>query len=134
MTFNDKIDQFMKDNNIKDLKALAIKADIPYTTLRDFYAKKSADNSRLSTIRKLSKGIPKLIKAHADNYNNVMYFANNVPHKNTLIMDIKKCFRSGGFQSLKIIKKYNVKPGSNFMNILANRMILLFKLYDLKYL
>lgn len=55
MTFNDKIDQFMKDNNIKDLKALAIKADIPYTTLRDFYAKKSADNSRLSTIRKLSK-------------------------------------------------------------------------------
>lgn len=55
MTFNDKINQFMKDNNIKDLKSLAIKTGIPYTTLRDFYNKKSADNSRLSTIRKLSE-------------------------------------------------------------------------------
>ncbi|MBR2248152.1 MAG: helix-turn-helix domain-containing protein [Bacilli bacterium] len=55
MTFNDKIDQFMEKNNIKDLKTLAVKSDIPYTTLRDFYNKKSADNSRLSTIRKLSK-------------------------------------------------------------------------------
>lgn len=55
MNFNDKIDKFMSDNNIKDLKRLAILSDIPYTTLRDFYNKKSADNSRLSTIRKLSE-------------------------------------------------------------------------------
>lgn len=55
MNFNEKVDKYMKDNNIKDLKKLAILSDIPYTTLRDFYNKKSADNSRLSTIRKLSK-------------------------------------------------------------------------------
>ena len=55
MTFNDKIDKFMKDNNYKDLKKLALDANIPYTTLKDFYDKKSADNSRLSTIRKLAK-------------------------------------------------------------------------------
>lgn len=55
MNFNDKIDLFMKENNIKDLKQLALKSNIPYTTLRDFYNKKSADNSRLSTIRKLSQ-------------------------------------------------------------------------------
>ncbi len=55
MTFNDKVDKFMEDNNIPDLKKLAINSDIPYTTLRDFYNKKSADNSRLSTIRKLAK-------------------------------------------------------------------------------
>lgn len=54
MTFNEKIDKFMKDNNY-NLKQLAIASDIPYTTLNDFYHKKSADNSRLSTIRKLSK-------------------------------------------------------------------------------
>lgn len=54
MTFNDKIDLYMKKNNYKNLKQLANASDIPYTTLRDFYDKKSADNSRLSTIKKLS--------------------------------------------------------------------------------
>lgn len=54
MTFNDKIDLFMEDNKYDDLKKLAIDCNIPYTTLRDFYTKKSADNSRLSTIRKLA--------------------------------------------------------------------------------
>ena len=54
MTFNDKIDKFMKDNNY-NLKQLASASNIPYTTLNDFYNKKIADNSRLSTIRKLSK-------------------------------------------------------------------------------
>lgn len=55
MTFNDKVDLFMKKNNYSNLKQLSKACDIPYTTLRDFYEKKSADNSRLSTIRKLSK-------------------------------------------------------------------------------
>ncbi len=55
MTFNEKIDNFMVDNNISNLKQLAISSNIPYTTLKDFYDKKSADNSRLSTIRKLAK-------------------------------------------------------------------------------
>lgn len=55
MTFNEKIDKYMKMNNIPNLKQFALQADIPYTTLRDFYEKQSADNSRLSTIRKLSK-------------------------------------------------------------------------------
>ena len=54
MTFNEKVDSFMKENNIKNLKQLAILSDIPYTTLRDFYEKESADNSRFSTIKKLS--------------------------------------------------------------------------------
>ena len=54
MTFNDKVDLFMKINNYDDIKKLALDCDIPYTTLRDFYIKKSADNSRLSTIRKLA--------------------------------------------------------------------------------
>ncbi len=55
MTFNEKIDLFMEENDIPNLKQFAILAGIPYTTLRDFYEKKSADNSRLSTIRKLSQ-------------------------------------------------------------------------------
>lgn len=55
MNFNEKVDKYMRENNIKDLKKLAILSNIPYTTLRDFYNKKSADNSRLSTIRKLSE-------------------------------------------------------------------------------
>ena len=55
MTFNEKIDKYMKVNEIPNLRQFALQADIPYTTLRDFYEKHSADNSRLSTIRKLSK-------------------------------------------------------------------------------
>lgn len=55
MTFNEKIDKFIAENNIPNLKQFAIQAGIPYTTLRDFYDKQSADNSRMSTIRKLSK-------------------------------------------------------------------------------
>lgn len=54
MTFNEKIDLFMKENNISDLKKLAKLVDIPYTTLRDIYIKKSAENSRFSTVKKLS--------------------------------------------------------------------------------
>lgn len=55
MTFNEKIDKFIVENNIPNLKQFALQAGIPYTTLRDFYDKQSADNSRISTIRKLSK-------------------------------------------------------------------------------
>lgn len=55
MTFNEKVDNFMQENNISSLKQLATLSNIPYTTLRDFYEKRSADNSRLSTIRKLSQ-------------------------------------------------------------------------------
>lgn len=54
MTFNEKIDLFMKENNISDLKQFSKLVDIPYTTLRDIYKKNSAENSRFSTIRKLS--------------------------------------------------------------------------------
>ena len=57
MTFNEKIDLFMVENNISDLKSLAKMVDIPYTTLRDIYKKKSAENSRFSTIKKLSSYI-----------------------------------------------------------------------------
>lgn len=54
MTFNEKIDLFMSSNNISDLKSFSKMVDIPYTTLRDIYKKKSVENSRFSTIKKLS--------------------------------------------------------------------------------
>lgn len=79
MTFNDKVEQFMKENNIKDLKSLALQADIPYTTLRDFYNKKSADNSRLSTIRKLSE----FMNCSLD----YLAFENNLEFDNTTPID-----------------------------------------------
>ena len=55
MNFKDKIDNFMELNSIKNLNQLASKSGIPYTTLRDCYDKDNADNSRMSTIRKLAK-------------------------------------------------------------------------------
>ncbi len=55
MDFRQKLDYFMKDNSINNLNQLALKCDIPYTTLRDCYEKNNADNSRMLTIRKLAK-------------------------------------------------------------------------------
>lgn len=54
MSFKDKVDSFMKKNNIPNLKQFALQANIPYTTLRDVYDKQDMSNFRISTISKLS--------------------------------------------------------------------------------
>lgn len=55
MDFRNKIDLFMKENSIENLKQLANESNIPYTTLRDCYEKNNAGNSRVGTIKKLAK-------------------------------------------------------------------------------
>ena len=55
MTFKEKIDKYIQDNGISNLKQLSKLVDIPYTTMRYLYDSENADNSRLTTIRKLSK-------------------------------------------------------------------------------
>lgn len=55
MNFKDKINIYMEQNKIENLKQFAYRSKIPYTTLRDCYEKDSADNSRLNTIKKISK-------------------------------------------------------------------------------
>lgn len=54
MNFKDKVDSFMKQNNISNLKQFALQANIPYTTLRDVFNKQDMSNFRISTISKLS--------------------------------------------------------------------------------
>lgn len=85
MTFNEKIDKFMSENNIANLKQLAKLTDIPYTTLRDFYDKQSADNSRLSTIRKLSKymncSMDYLSFDEIDDFKGSLKFDNAIPYE-----------------------------------------------------
>lgn len=94
MTFNDKIDIFMKENGYKNIKQLAKACDIPYTTLRDFYEKKSADNSRLATIRKLSKfmncPLDYLAYDEVENFNNINFYNNtniNIDTDNNVNID-----------------------------------------------
>ena len=83
MTFNEKIDKFMLENGIANLKQFANLVDIPYTTLRDFYDKQSADNSRLSTIRKLSTymncSMDYLSFDEINNFNGKLNFDNATP-------------------------------------------------------
>ena len=55
MTFQEKINKFMVDNKYTSLNKLAKDSKIPYTTLRDFYARPNLDNAVLSTIKKLSE-------------------------------------------------------------------------------
>ena len=54
MSFKDKVDSFMRKNNILNLKQFALQANIPYTTLRDVFNKQDMSNFRISTISKLS--------------------------------------------------------------------------------
>jgi hypothetical protein len=54
MSFKNKVDSFMRKNNILNLKQFALQANIPYTTLRDVYDKQDMSNFRISTISKLS--------------------------------------------------------------------------------
>lgn len=127
MTFNEKIDKYMKDNKIDNIKQLASLADIPYTTLRDFYEKQSADNSRLSTIRKLSKymGCSMDYLAYDDiedfNYNNInennkifseveLLFDKAKPH---LSPDDKETIK---FIMNKTIKNYEENKNNNKYN------------------
>lgn len=53
--FKDKINDFMDEKSINNIKQLALKSDIPYTTLRDCYEKNDIGNSRISTMKKLAQ-------------------------------------------------------------------------------
>ena len=53
MNFSEKIDLFMKQHSIPDLKHFSSLVGVPYTTLIDIYKKKTAENSRFSTVKKL---------------------------------------------------------------------------------
>lgn len=54
MNISEKIKLFMQEKNISDLKSFSKKANIPYTTLVDICKKNTAENSRFSTVKKLS--------------------------------------------------------------------------------
>lgn len=53
MSFLEKIELLMKENNIKNLNQLAEKTGVPYTTIRSFY-EHGGENIKLSTLKKLS--------------------------------------------------------------------------------
>lgn len=52
MTFIEKLDKLMEENNLNK-HSLSVQCGIPYTTIDGFY-KKGTDNIKLSTLRKLS--------------------------------------------------------------------------------
>ncbi len=53
MDISEKIDLFMEENNIPSLHKFSAASKIPYMTLFDIYKKKTAENSRFSTVKKL---------------------------------------------------------------------------------
>lgn len=56
MQFNKKIDYLMKINNINSLRKLAEQANIPYTTLWDYYSSdQRLQNAKISNISKIAK-------------------------------------------------------------------------------
>lgn len=56
MTFSEKIDKLLKDNNIKSLRKLSEEIQIPYTTLWDYYSNPiRLDKANLTYIKKIAK-------------------------------------------------------------------------------
>lgn len=111
MTFNEKIDKFMNENNISNLKQFAKQANIPYTTLRDFYEKKSADNSRLSTIRKLSM----YMQCSMD------YLAyDNIHNKNEILLNGLDINNDKSYSDKEFVTKLNIDMKKSQENELFN--------------
>lgn len=56
MSFQEKIDKLLAENNIKNLKQLAQEIDIPYTTLWDYYSdQKRWEKAGLTNVQKIAK-------------------------------------------------------------------------------
>lgn len=83
----------------------------------------------LSAIKKLIKSRHELISSHAQNYNNILYFIKHCTSNNALLEDIERCYTYGGVEALKVIRKYNVRVGSNEFNKIARELILLTGVY-----
>ena len=58
MSFQEKIDKLLVNNSIKNLRQLAQEADIPYTTLWDYYSNpKRLEKASLTNIQKIAKSL-----------------------------------------------------------------------------
>lgn len=56
MTFAEKIDKLLEENNIKNLRKLSEEIKIPYTTLWDYYSNPiRLDKANLTYIKKIAK-------------------------------------------------------------------------------
>lgn len=88
--------------------------------LSDLPAKYNA----VSTILKILKNVRGIIDGHVLSYRNVLYFIDNAPYKTNVMKDVELAIKKGGFNALKIIRKYDITPGANRNNIMANKVIL----------
>lgn len=81
----------------------------------------------LSTVNRALLQYKTVIDGHIQSFHNVLYFIDNANKTNQMLNDIKSAISKGGLYSIKIIKKYNICPGSNKENRAVNIYIMLFK-------
>lgn len=84
-----------------------------------------------TAFKRVCKGIRPLIDRHAQSYCNVLYFIQNAPYFTKELEDIKVSYTENRLKSVRVLKKYNIVPGSNKYNILINRLLIFTGLYKL---
>lgn len=103
------------------------------------YYRRHADNvselppnySPVQILKKMAKGIKPLIDGHAQSYCNVLYFIDNTPSISSLLNDVKNSYLRNGLVTIKVLKKYSIKPGSNTYNLILNYLFLITGLYKI---
>ena len=96
------------------------------------YYRRHADNvselppnySLIQACKKITKGVKPLIDRHAQSYCNVLYFIDHAPSTPTLLKDVRKSYLKNGLTTIRILKKYAIKPGSNRYNMILNYVFL----------
>ena len=83
---------------------------------------------------RLSKGLRSLIDRHAQSYCNVLFFIDNAPTITTILKDVRNSYIYNSVTAIKVLRKYNIKPGSNKYNILVNYFLLITGAYKFSYI
>lgn len=84
-----------------------------------------------SVVKKLRKGLMPLIDRHAQSFCNVLFFIDYVPEITKELGDVRTSYEKNWLDAIRILRKYNVVPGSNKYNILVNWFLLVTGLYKL---
>lgn len=84
---------------------------------------------KFGVIKRLVTKLPKIINQHAAVYWDNLYLLDELKVKNDFCDDLRTLIMNGGFDALKIIKKYNIKTSDSFISNLSIKMVLFLGLY-----
>lgn len=80
-------------------------------------------------IKRIFTQLPDVLDNHAGTYWASLYFIAHLNDKKKTLIDFEKCLLNGGWQAVKIVRKYNINTAENFFNRAAFFLILFTSIY-----